>query len=125
MDTLLKNAIISIQLGVEDYKSEDNRRVLSAIRNITAGILLLFKEKLRLLSPKDSDEVLIKQKILPKLNDDGSVVFLGSGKKTVDVQLIKERFGSLSINVDWNRFEEISDLKVMIDTLHPRNSIRD
>jgi hypothetical protein len=47
MDTILENAVQSIQIGVEDYESDDPRRMLSAIRNVTAGILLLFKEKIK------------------------------------------------------------------------------
>jgi hypothetical protein len=88
MDTILKNAIASIQLGVEDHKSGDERRSLSAVRNLTAGILLLFKEKLRQLSPAGSDEVLIKERIRPSRDADGSVTFRGEGRKTVDVQAI-------------------------------------
>ena len=42
-ESILANAVSSIQLGIEDYKSSDARRMLSAVRNITAGILLLAK----------------------------------------------------------------------------------
>lgn len=107
MNTILANAVQSIQIGIEDYQSSDPRRVLSAIRNITAGILLLFKERLRELSPPDSDEVLIKQRIQPEFDANGKVVFKGDGKKTVDVQQIEERFSSLDIETDWNRFKKI------------------
>lgn len=69
--------------------------------------MLLFKEKLRELSPDDSDEVLIKQRIQPELNTAGSVVFKGDGKKTVDVQQIEDRFNSLGIEIDWKRFKKI------------------
>ena len=116
MDTLLNNAVQSIQLGVEDYQSSDNRRVLSAVRNITAGVLLLFKEKLKELSPSDSDEVLIKQYIKPIVNSDGSVAFVGNGNKTVDVFQIEERFKSLGVEVDWKRFKKI--IKVRNDIEH-------
>jgi hypothetical protein len=44
--SILQNAIDSIQVGVEDYNLEDDRRNASAIRNIFAGILLLYKERL-------------------------------------------------------------------------------
>jgi hypothetical protein len=44
--SILQNAIDSIQVGVEDYNQEDERRNASAIRNIFAGILLLYKERL-------------------------------------------------------------------------------
>jgi hypothetical protein len=61
MHTILENAVQSLQIGIEDYQSTDQRRTLSAVRNITAGVLLLFKEKLRQLSPPNSNDVLIKQ----------------------------------------------------------------
>lgn len=111
MNTILANAVQSIQIGIEDYQSSDPRRVLSAIRNITAGILLLFKEGLRELSPADSDEVLIKQKIQPKFDVNGLVMLKGDGKKTVDVQQIEERFSSLGIETDWKRFKKVVGLR--------------
>jgi hypothetical protein len=109
--SLIDNAVESIQIGVEDFESSDTRRVLSAVRNISAGILLLYKEKLRQLSPPGSDEVLIKQNIHPKLNPSGQLEYVGYGKKTVDVQKIKERFKSLGIDVNWSLFENISDIR--------------
>lgn len=122
MDTILKNAVQSIQIGVEDYKSSDPRRVLSATRNITAGVLLLFKEKLRQLSPSDSDEVLIKQRIQPEFDANGGVVFKGDGKKTVDVQQIEERFKSLGIDADWKNFKKIVDIRNNIEHYHTKES---
>lgn len=68
-----------------------------------------------MLSPKDSDEVLIKQKILPQQGSNGSVVFTGEGKKTVDVQQIKERFESLGIVVDMATFDKISKIRNNIE----------
>ncbi len=115
MDSILKNAVQSIQIGVEDFQSPDPRRALSATRNITAGVLLLFKEKLRMMSPKDSDEALIKQNLIPKLDSSGVVVFKGEGKKTVDVQQLKDRFKSLDIVVDWSTFDKISKIRNNIE----------
>lgn len=111
MDTILKNAIASIQLGVEDFKSGDARRSLSAVRNLTAGILLLFKEKLRRLSPAGSDEVLIKKNIRPTPSANGGMTFQGDGKKTVDVQDIKGRFQSLGVEADFGRVDEVIRLR--------------
>jgi hypothetical protein len=48
---LLANAIESIQVGVEDYQAATRPRLLSAVRNIHAGVVLLFKEALRRRSP--------------------------------------------------------------------------
>jgi hypothetical protein len=107
MNTILDNAVASIQVGVDDYRSADPRRTLSAMRNISAGMLLLFKEKLRRSSPLDSNESLVKLKIEPKMDTAGGVTFRGRGKKTVGVYEIKDRFRSLGISVDWKRIEEV------------------
>lgn len=106
--SILKNAIDSIAIGLEDYQSTDERRIISSTRNIFAGILLLFKHKLCELSPSDSDEALIKQQVLPKIDATGAVRWIGKGKKTVDVQNIRERFESLNIEIDWKRLESIN-----------------
>jgi len=46
MHTILDNAIQSIQIGIEDYRSDDPRRLLSAVRNVRTGIVLLCEEQL-------------------------------------------------------------------------------
>lgn len=111
MDTILSNAIASVQIGVEDYLSNDPRRALSAVRNLSAGILLLFKERLRQLSPSGSDEVLIKQQIHPKRDSSGALVFLGAGRKTVDVHQIRERFSSLGVVANWKRLDGVVNIR--------------
>jgi hypothetical protein len=116
--TILNNAIDSIALGIEDYKSPDHRRLISCTRNIFAGILLLFKYKLAELSPNNSDEVLIKHKILPQNSATGGVIWVGEGRKTVDVQQIRERLTALSITVDWNRVDKINQYRNDIEHYH-------
>lgn len=97
--SLFENALHSIQIGVEDLASKDGRRIISAVRNIQAGTLLLCKEKLRRMSP-DGDS-LLRQKLEPALGPGGTVTLKGSGNKTVDFQGIKERFTSLGISFSW------------------------
>ena len=113
--SILQNAVDSIAIGLEDYQSEDPRRLVSATRNIYAGILLLFKHKLALLSPPNSDEVLLKQKVLPSKKQNGEITWTGKGRKTVDTFQIKERFESLDIEVNWDRIEEINDYRNEIE----------
>ncbi len=105
--SILKNAVDSIAIGLEDFESSDPRRVISSTRNIFAGILLLFKHKLVSLSSPESDEALIKQRVLPVFDQSGQVRWTGKGKNTVDVPNIKERFESLAIDVDWDRIEKL------------------
>lgn len=115
MNSILENAVLSLQIGVEDYQSNDPKRVLSAVRNITAGVLLLLKEKLRSMSPSGSNDVLIKQKSRMQKAADGSINVIGVGKKTVDVFQIKERLTDLKISVDWKRIDAIVDVRNEIE----------
>lgn len=118
---LLQNATDSISLGLEDYQSTDPRRVLSAVRNLHAGVLLLFKEKLRRLSPPDSDEVLLMDDIVPAKDDEGKVVFKGHGKKTVDVAEIKRRLTALGVPVEWKRVDDLTTIRNDIEHRYARH----
>src|SRR5882762_10250264 len=115
---LLTNAIESIQVGVEDYQSGTRPRLLSAVRNIHAGILLLFKEALRRESPADTNDVLMMAKMLP-LRDSRGIVFVGDGKKTADIQQIRERFEGVGIVADWKRFDRINEARNDVEHRYP------
>jgi hypothetical protein len=110
--SIIQNAIDSIQTGIEDYQDEDNRRNVSAVRNISAGILLLYKEKLCRLSPSDDKEILIKANTKFEFKN-GNIIILQVGKygKTVNVKAIKDSFEILEIKVDWKSFEELNKLR--------------
>jgi ribosomal protein L37E len=105
---LLNNAVESIQVGIEDYEAGTPARLRSCVRSIHAGILLLFKERLRQLSPPGSNELLIKARFKPVRQSDGTVLLTGDGRRTVDAQQIKERFDSLGVGADWSRVEKIT-----------------
>jgi hypothetical protein len=117
---LLDNAIESIQVGVEDYQSGTRPRLLSAVRNIHAGILLLYKEALRRQSPAGSRDALMLARIVPSKDSNGNIVFIGEGKKTADTQQIRERFETLGIKTDWKRFERINETRNEVEHLYPR-----
>jgi len=116
---LLDNAIGSIKVGVEDAQSSKHERLLSAVRNIHAGILLLYKEALRRLCPPGSNEVLLKEIIRPKRDAAGAISFEGAGKKTVDARRIEGHFARLGIKTDWGRFKEISDARNELEHYRP------
>ena len=112
---LLTNAVESIQVGVEDYRTGTRPRLLSAVRNIHAGILLLYKEALRRESPHDSNDVLLMARISPSRDANGKLTFVGDGKKTVDVQQIKQRFDALGIGTDWKRFDGVNSVRTDVE----------
>lgn len=109
--SIYKNGIASIQVGVIDMQSSDQGRIISGLRSIHAGILLLIKEKLVRLSPLDSDEVLIKQKIKPSIDVNGCIKFIGEGNKTVDVNQMIERTKALGVTIDWARIDAITKIR--------------
>jgi DNA-directed RNA polymerase subunit M/transcription elongation factor TFIIS len=114
MNSILKNAIISIQLGIEDFlKTEkDPRRALSAMRNLYAGVLLLFKEKLARLSPKEYGDppLYIRKKLIVDITPTGLKI-QGKGKDTVDYANIKKRLKKLGITVNWERVNKARDIR--------------
>lgn len=115
MPSLLQNAADSIRLGVEDFEIGEAARLLSAARNLHAGVLLVYKEKLRRLSPNHSEEVLLKQRIIPSLDATGKLVFKGEGHKTVDIQDIKTRFKGLEIAIDTTRLHRVTKVRNEIE----------
>ncbi|MET3114617.1 hypothetical protein AAKU52_002352 [Pedobacter sp. CG_S7] len=119
---ILTNAVEAIQVGLEDFKSNDPRRAHSALRNIFAGMLLLFKEKLSQMSPANSDEILIRQNIVPAIDANGQLFFQGKGNKTVDVQQIKDRFKEFEVKVNWRDFDEINILRNNIEHYYAEES---
>ncbi|MCC5061190.1 hypothetical protein [Xanthomonas campestris] len=115
-DPIYRNALDAIQVGVEDFNDGSPARLSSAVRNLTAGILLLCKEKLRRLSP--DDEILIWKQLKPLLDDDGHVVFGKAGNTTVDVNDILERFKSCKIDVDAQLLRQITAIRNKVEHHH-------
>lgn len=103
MNNILANAIASITLGIEDYKSDGKHRSLSALRNISAGILLLFKAKLVRLAP---DETLIKKDFRLAWQD-GHASWIAKGDKTIDYHDIQERFKLVGIRFNFKEMDRI------------------
>lgn len=124
---LLEHAITSIRLGIDDFETKEDDRVFSSIRNLYAGLLLLFKEKLLRLSPADSEGVLIKVDLEPVIQR-RKITFRGKGQKTVDFAQIESRFKSLGVQVDWSRVRAIQQKRNSIEhyyTTDRREAIRD
>lgn len=92
MSEIFENAITSIVLGVEDFETGSDARMLSAARNYYAGLLLLAKECLIRAAPKADAMEVIGAKFKPKPDGDGGVDHAVVGYTTVDLAQLKERF---------------------------------
>lgn len=121
--SILINAVDALQCGLEDFETGTEPRLKSSIRNIHAGILLLFKEKLSRLSGADTDEALIKERVVPELVG-STIIWRGKGKKTVDVQSIQERFSSLGIGVNWKPFDSINSIRNEIEHYYTKATVK-
>jgi len=122
MSPLLQNAVVSIQLGLEDYSSDDERRVISAVRNLYSGVLSLCKEVLRQLSPPDTNDILIRKNKKAIKDPDGNVRIIGAGKKTVDRFEIEETFNQLQLAVDLSNLKRLAEIRNDIEHLHPTHA---
>jgi hypothetical protein len=119
--SMLDNAVNSIRLGLEDFKAaeHDEARALSSIRNLTAGLLLLFKVKLQAMSPPGSNEALLKERVTPTLGTDGQTAWIGSGSKTVDVRSIITRLKGLGVEgVEWRLLETLTSIRNEVEHYH-------
>jgi hypothetical protein len=99
MNSLFDNAIQSLQLGVEDYESNDPRRPLSAVRNFFAGTLLLAKEVLVRAAPKADPKDVLAATYKPVLDAAGGVDLTPSNR-TIDFNEIGQRFSAFGLKID-------------------------
>lgn len=136
-EKLKENALTSIRLGIEDFQRSqltkeqggDPARALSAVRNLFAGILLLFKYRIAV-SVDDSDEAIAlifnPPEVLPLADGNGGIEWKPVGKfkqTTIDVATIKKRFEGFGIEVDWPTINKLQDCRNHLEHLHPANTL--
>lgn len=110
MSDLLKNALHSIQLGIEDYQSNDPRRPASAVRNFYAGVLLLGKQCLLNEAPDADPMEVIGSRFVPKPDGNGGVEYEPEGHQTIDLGQLRKRFKDFGLrwpNGDVNSLQRI------------------
>ncbi len=92
MSEIFDNAITSIVLGIEDFETGTDARMLSAARNYYAGLLLLAKECLVRSAPKAHAMEIIGAKFKPKPDGNGGVEHEVDGYTTIDLSHLQGRF---------------------------------
>lgn len=136
-EKLRENALTSIRLGVEDFErclrqpdeGGDPTRALSAIRNLFAGVLLLFKYKIATCVDDPADAaalIFIPPEVLPQSDGSRGVEWLPAGKfkpTTIDVATIQKRFEAFDIEVDWDVINKLQKCRNHLEHLHPANTL--
>ena len=121
MNSLLDNAIQSLQLGIEDYQNNDPRRTLSAVRNFFAGVLLLGKEVLVRQAPNADPIDLLSMRHRPKPDGAGGVKLEGEGR-TVDFETLGQRLGDFGVQVDRAALRELNRLRNDVEHYFTKDS---
>lgn len=136
-EKLKENALTSIRLGIEDFQKSqaveaeggDPARALSAVRNLFAGVLLLFKYKIATSvdDTKQASELIFDPpEVLPCSDGNGGIEWKPIGKfknTTIDVAKIKKRFEAFEIEVDWDVIGKLQDCRNHLEHLHPANTL--
>ncbi|WP_368543656.1 hypothetical protein [Enterobacter soli] len=137
-EKLYENAVLSIQLGIEDFQlsqkasSEGGNpaRALSSVRNLYAGMLLLFKYKIATsVDCEESAYQLIHnppKNIWPHPDGNGGIEWKPNGRfssSTIDVAKIIERFTAFNIEVNWKAVEKLQECRNHLEHLHPQNTL--
>ncbi|WP_312905145.1 hypothetical protein [Stutzerimonas nitrititolerans] len=131
---LRENALTSIRLGVEDFErcrhpGGDPARALSAIRNLFAGVLLLFKYKIATCvdDPANAAALIFNPpEVLPHSDGEGGIAWVPVGKfkpTTIDVGTIQKRFEAFEIDVDWDVIEKLQACRNHLEHLHPAHTL--
>lgn len=111
MSGLFDNAVGSIRVGVQDYRSTEPHRHISAVRNYYAGILLLAKEVLVRRFPNEDPDKLIAANLKPVAGPNGTVNFQPATRNTVDFATIGRRFDDLGIAFDHSLLKGLNQIR--------------
>ena len=114
MNTLFKNAIELIQLGIEDFQSNDPKRPISAVRNFYAGTLLLAKEVLVRKVSNASPQEVLSARYTPMPDGSGGITYVG-GDKTIDFTEIGRRFKDFSLPINNTALGDLNRIRTDIE----------
>lgn len=114
MPTLLENAVEALQLGVEDYHSNDPRRASSAARNFFAGILLLAKQALVSKVPNANERDVIAARFDLRPDGQGGVEMVASNN-TIDFTSLGGRLLDFGITVDRQALRRLASVRNEIE----------
>ncbi|MFK4502362.1 DNA-directed RNA polymerase subunit RPC12/RpoP [Bradyrhizobium japonicum] len=127
MTDIFENAVHSIQIGIEDFQSNDERRPVSALRNFYAGVLLLGKQCLLNAAPDADPMDVLASKFAPVLNDDGDLVHQPKGFQTIDLAELRERFKAFRLTWPAGEIKDLQKLRNEFEHYHsetPKDAIR-
>lgn len=128
MSGLFRNAVDSIQLGVEDYQANDPKRAISSARNFHAGVLLLAKEVLVRQAPEADPKSVIGARYKPVPDENGSVSFTPTSIQTIDFSMIGERFKDFGLKINQSALKDLNQVRNNLEHYYsdkPHEAVRE
>lgn len=122
MNNLYANAVQSIQIGIEDYQSPDQKRSLSAVRNLYAGILLLAKEVLVRTVPDIEPKKILSRRYKPVLSADNEVEYVEDSPQTIDFGTLGRRFEDFGLSIDQKALGDLNKIRNDIEHYYTNQS---
>lgn len=128
MNSIFGNAVQSIQIGIEDYQSNDSRRTISAVRNFYAGVLLLAKYVLVKRFPLSSQEEILSAKYRPVPDGKGGVTIKPYKEQTIDFNTLADRFKDFGLSINRDQLTDLNRIRNDIEhkfTTQNKDSVRE
>ena len=117
MSELFDNAVQSIKLGLEDYQTKDPIRILSAIRNLHSGILLLAKEVLVRHATRIDSRDILATGYKPIPDGSGGIKYVPQSEVTINLQNISTRFSDFGLTINRKSLEALVKIRNDIEHL--------
>lgn len=128
MSEIFENAVTSIILGIEDFETGSDERMLSAARNYYAGLLLLAKECLVNTVPAADAMDVISAKFKPVPDGNGGAKHVVLGYTTVDLSQLQQRFKDFGLAWPKVNIKQLQQFRNNLEHYHlkePTSALRE
>ncbi|MBH47513.1 MAG: hypothetical protein CME71_05035 [Halobacteriovorax sp.] len=120
---ILQNALDSIELGMDDFELGEHKRIVSAVRNFYAGVLLLGKECLVRSVPGENGMHIISSRYTPFIDEgDSKLKYRPVGTKTIDIEEMKSRFRDFGLKWPESNINNLQRLRNNLEHFHAKES---
>lgn len=128
MEKIMENAVGMITVGIEDYLQGSEYRKYSAVRNVYAGILLLYKAYLYRITPENGNQGDLIYSHDSDVDIDGNLSATYTRKikknKTIGFHEIKKLLKKIGYNVQKDKLNKLNELRCDIEHLYVNKELK-
>jgi len=123
MSALFQNAVTSLRMGIEDFQTGEDDRMISSARNYYAGLLLLAKECLVRAAPNADPMQVIGAKVKPISDGAGGVAAAPDGPTTIGFHDLKKRFSDFGLPWPDGDLQKLVGMRNQLEHLHLKEPV--